>query len=127
MHAASITLYIALALIAAFFLFRKMKQLPIAQAREWIGQKQAVLVDVRSPSEHRSDPVPGAINLPLNAIGSSIEKQVPDRSTKVICFCLSGMRSASAVALLRQKGYDAYNLGGNGNAHKLSQGPSTGQ
>lgn len=88
---------------------------------EWLGMKPGVdfkelvkngaqVVDVRSREEYASGHVKGSINIPLHELQTSLGKI--SRSKPVIVCCASGMRSASAKSLLRDKGYDAHNGGG---------------
>jgi phage shock protein E len=71
----------------------------------------AQIIDVRTAQEYRSGHIKGAINIPLNMLGSkllSIKKDKP-----VITCCASGMRSASAKKYLLANGFAAvYNGGG---------------
>ncbi len=74
--------------------------------------KGAVLLDVRDPSEYRSGHIPGSINIPLGNITAAAGK-IPDHSTKIFTYCLSGGRSSSAAGALRKMGYtDVENIGG---------------
>ncbi len=72
----------------------------------WRNTKGAVLLDVRTPEEYRSGHVPGSINLPVGNILEA-EKEFPDKSTPIFTYCLSGMRSNSAVSALKQRGYQS--------------------
>ncbi|WP_038057408.1 rhodanese-like domain-containing protein [Thermus amyloliquefaciens] len=71
----------------------------------------AVVVDVRTPQEFASGHVPGALNLPVEAIaqwGDSLPKDKP-----VYLYCRSGNRSRQAAEYLKKKGYtNLYNLEG---------------
>jgi len=71
----------------------------------------ALILDVRSPGEFASGHIRGAINLPLDQLGSKLNKLSKDKP--IITCCASGMRSASAKGFLKSKGYDqVYNGGG---------------
>ena len=67
--------------------------------------KGAIIIDVRSPYEFDQGHVPQSINIPLDRITLSLDRI---RSfTKPIIFCCSnGSRSAQAVALLQQAGFE---------------------
>ena len=65
----------------------------------------AVLVDVRTPDEFAGGHIPGAVNVPLQQI-SAAETAVPQKTTPLFVYCLSGARSAQATAALKRMGYD---------------------
>jgi len=69
----------------------------------------ATILDVRSNGEYASGHVQGAINIPLDELPKSLDKLQKDRP--VIACCASGMRSATAKALLKAKGFEVYNGG----------------
>ena len=77
----------------------------IKTARE---TKDAVLLDVRAWEEYAGGHVPGSKNIPLDRIGLiSLEKNKP-----LFVYCHSGARSRQACSVLKQKGYEVYNIGG---------------
>ena len=70
----------------------------------------AQLVDVRSPAELRSGHISGAINLPVDRLGTMLSDLDPTGT--VVVYCRSGGRSASAARLLLQHGFaDVKDLG----------------
>ena len=72
----------------------------------------AVLIDVRSQMEFEQGHLNDAINLDVSAIANYIEDEVPDKDTKVIVYCKSGTRSATAAQTLIDMGYkNVYDLG----------------
>ncbi|MCD6012122.1 MAG: Rhodanese domain protein [Flavipsychrobacter sp.] len=68
-----------------------------------------VIVDVRTPGEFAGGHLKNSINIPLQVLPSQIAKLKKDKP--VITCCASGMRSASARAMLKAQGYTAYNGG----------------
>lgn len=73
---------------------------------------QIVLIDVRSPMEHRQGHIPGSLNIPVERI-DEIGAAAPNRDAKLFVYCLSGARSAHACAYLARVGYtDVTNIGG---------------
>jgi phage shock protein E len=74
----------------------------------------ARLIDVRSPEEFASGALPGAINVPVQAVAQQIQAHAQPGDT-IVLYCKSGARSDVAARLLRQAGYaKSYNLGGIG-------------
>ncbi|MCA9609470.1 MAG: rhodanese-like domain-containing protein [Myxococcales bacterium] len=69
----------------------------------------AVLLDVRTPAEFASGSIPGAKNVPLDRLASRIGEL--DKEKKVVVFCRSGNRSATAAGILRRHGFTALDLG----------------
>lgn len=73
--------------------------------------KGAQFIDVRTPPEFMSSPLPGAVNIPLQLIGGVAETKL-DKSKPVVLFCQSGARSGMAMQVLHSLGFDeVYNMG----------------
>lgn len=72
----------------------------------------AVLIDVRSPMEYEQAHLDNSINIDVDAIENTIESKVEDKNTKIIVYCRSGNRSATAAQKLVNMGYkNVYDLG----------------
>lgn len=81
---------------------------------EFRGNRNSILVDVRSKEEYSRGHIPGSVNIPLDRLGE-IEDYAPDKSVKLYVHCLSGARSGRAVSQLKNMGYEnAENIGGIG-------------
>ncbi|MFN8075873.1 MAG: molybdopterin-synthase adenylyltransferase MoeB [Kineosporiaceae bacterium] len=80
------------------------------------GSDAFVLVDVREPAELAAGAVPGSVNVPLSVLsapdGVSSVTSLPAAADGVVVYCASGVRSAAAVALLREAGVDAVHVAG---------------
>ncbi|MEE6281459.1 ThiF family adenylyltransferase [Georgenia sunbinii] len=80
------------------------------------GEHDFVLLDVREATERAIVTIPGAVNVPLEALVADPRAAVaagvaPDRA--VVVHCLSGSRSAQAQTILRSAGYpDVTNVDG---------------
>jgi adenylyltransferase/sulfurtransferase len=72
------------------------------------------ILDVREPQEFQICRIPGSTLIPLGELPNRLsELPAPSDSREIIVHCKSGVRSAKAVSLLRQRGYDrARNLRG---------------
>ena len=82
-------------------------------------ENNAVLLDVRTPEEHKSGYLDGAVLLPLAELESQISGKVSDKNTPIYIYCRSGRRAGTAVEKLKAMGYtDLHNLGGLKDARK---------
>ena len=73
----------------------------------------ALLVDVRNPSEYDGGHIPGSINFALSRILQEAEVEFTDKSQPLYIYCQSGARSARAGKLLDLMGYESVtDLGG---------------
>ena len=82
-------------------------------------KNNAVLLDVRTPEEHKSGYLEGAVLLPLAELESKISSKVSGKNTPIYIYCRSGRRAGTAVEKLKAMGYtDLHNLGGLKDARK---------
>ena len=73
----------------------------------------ALLVDVRNPSEYDGGHIPGSINFAMSRILKEAEEEFPDKAVPLYIYCQSGARSARAGKLLDLMGYESVtDLGG---------------
>ena len=99
--------------IVAFLVFKKMGQVKPADAHRMV-KEGAKLIDVRSPGEFSSGHIPGAINVPLQDLGSQVKK-LGEKDKPVVLYCASGTRSAMARSTLKGLGFtQVFNLGAMG-------------
>ncbi|MCP4958779.1 MAG: FAD-dependent oxidoreductase [Actinomycetia bacterium] len=70
----------------------------------------ATLLDVRSPAEFDRGHIAGAINCSIDQLRACAVE--PDKRAPVIVYCAVGQRGYLATRLLRQLGFEAYNLSG---------------
>lgn len=70
----------------------------------------AILLDVRTKEEYRQGAATNSINISLDSLNSNLSKLKKDKP--IIIVCASGIRSRSAVTLLKNKGFqEVYNGG----------------
>ena len=73
--------------------------------------KEAILIDVRTPAEYRDGHIPGVVNIPLDELEKRMNEVPKDK--KVVLICRTGNRSAQGTKLLRSKGFgNVYNSTG---------------
>ncbi|MGY6562954.1 MAG: rhodanese-like domain-containing protein [Luteibaculaceae bacterium] len=72
----------------------------------------AVLLDVRTPSEFNSGFIPGAVNIDFYSANFDSEIQKLDKSKTYYVYCRSGARSSGACSKLEAQGLKSYNLSG---------------
>ena len=82
-------------------------------------EKNAVLLDVRTPTEYQKGYLPGAINLPQADVDTKAAAVVPSKDTPVYVYCRGGREATMAAEKLLKQGYtDVHNLGAMKNARK---------
>lgn len=93
-----------------------------ALARKLVSEG-ALLLDVRTPEEYEGRHLDGAINIPVDQLGSrmsEIDKLTTNDKTKpIVVYCMSGGRAAQAKEDLVKAGHtQVTNLGGISNWDK---------
>ena len=84
-----------------------------AGLREFQSIPNALLVDVRNPSEYMGGHIPGSVNFAMSRILKEGEEAFPDKAQPLFVYCQSGARSARAGKLLDLMGYESVtDLGG---------------
>lgn len=63
----------------------------------------AFLVDVRTPGEFAGGSLKGAVNIPLDKVGSQLAKFKGKKN--IVVFCRSGNRSSQAKSILENNGF----------------------
>jgi rhodanese-related sulfurtransferase len=69
-----------------------------------------LLLDVRSKGEFAGGHAPGSKNIPLDELSGKLSKL--DKTKPIVAVCASGMRSGTAVNILKNNGFaEVYNGG----------------
>ncbi|HET8885184.1 MAG TPA: rhodanese-like domain-containing protein [Salinimicrobium sp.] len=92
-----------------------MKDLNQEEWREKTSEdKDAIIIDVRTPEEVEDGFIPGAINVDIyDAPGFMNKINSLDKEKNYYIYCKSGGRSSQACAIMEQIGFDnTYNLSG---------------
>ncbi|ROO83117.1 adenylyltransferase/sulfurtransferase [Actinocorallia herbida] len=86
----------------------------VQELKAWQDADEKIfLIDVREPNEYEIVSIPGATLIPKGEFlnGNALEKLPQDR--KIVLHCKSGVRSAEALAVVKQAGFaDAVHVGG---------------
>ncbi|TFG97087.1 MAG: rhodanese-like domain-containing protein [Calditrichales bacterium] len=71
-----------------------------------------VLLDVRTAEEFNGalGHLPGGILIPLNELESRLSELADYRQQEIIVYCRSGNRSRTATNMMREKGFNAFNM-----------------
>ena len=64
-----------------------------------------LILDVRTPAEYAAGHIPGAVNIPHDALGARLAELGGDRDREIVVHCQSGRRAATAEELLTDAGY----------------------
>ena len=83
---------------------------PICHVNAINAEDHGFLLDVRTEREFRDGSIPGAVNVPLEKLRERTS-EIP-AGQMIICYCQVGQRGYMATRLLRQKGFEAFNLSG---------------
>jgi len=68
-------------------------------------EKNYIILDVRTVAEFDDKHIPGAVNVPNEAIGTEAIPELPDKDQLILVYCRSGNRSKQASEKLVKLGY----------------------
>ena len=72
-----------------------------------------ILMDVRTQQEFDHEHIPNAVLFPVSIVEAKIKDFFPDKEMTYVLYCRSGIRSQSALLIMKQLGYDqVYDMGG---------------
>lgn len=72
-----------------------------------------ILLDVRTPEEFSEKHIDGAILIPDYEIDTRAKIELPDKQSKILIYCRSGVRSKNVAHKLISMGYEnVYDFGG---------------
>jgi NADPH-dependent 2,4-dienoyl-CoA reductase/sulfur reductase-like enzyme/rhodanese-related sulfurtransferase len=89
---------------------------------EYVLAQHPYLLDVRTPEEFANGHFPNAVNVPIDDLRARIAEVPTDRQIAV--YCQVGQRGYLATRILRQKGFNAVNVGGGYKTYQLHRAPS---
>jgi len=83
----------------------------IVHVNDIMDDENIIIIDVRTPEEYAAGSIPGAVNIPIDDLRTSIA-QIPAQG-RVVVFCHVGQRGYLAQRILLQHGYEnVFNLSG---------------
>lgn len=85
---------------------------PDEAATKLKGNRNLILLDVRTPKERKEQSIKGSIHIPLYELGTRSDELLKYKDKEIICYCRSGNRSLTAAAKLKKKGFNSANLKG---------------
>ncbi|MEA3523236.1 MAG: rhodanese-like domain-containing protein [Campylobacterota bacterium] len=115
-------LWVILLVLGFFILYQKglilanFESIDPHQAKVFLSEDNATLLDVRTPEEFRESHIQGAKLIPMSALHKRLDEI--DKTSRIIVYCETGNRSVSASRLLSNHGFTAFNVKGGIDAWK---------
>ena len=81
-----------------------------------VDNSEYYFLDVMTMSEHADGAIPNTDCIPLQEIGKRLNELNDHKNKKIIVYCRSGNRSGKATKILKENGFDAFNLIGGMNS-----------
>jgi hydroxyacylglutathione hydrolase len=82
----------------------EVQRIGVQEAPSWLAAHDAMIVDVREPSEYAAARIPGAVSIPQADLATRLDEIPRDRELLIVC--AGGMRSLRAAQFLRAVGYE---------------------
>lgn len=99
---------------------------PVALASDLAGEVRPLLVDCRTPQEHATARIEGAVLMPMSEIPQRLDELgEAAEGRRIVVHCHHGQRSLRVVGFLRQQGIEnAWSLAGGIDAWSLGVDPT---
>ena len=82
-------------------------------AKKVMDSEEVIVLDVRTQAEYDDGHIENAVLLPVDEISAKAEDVLKDKNAKILVYCRSGNRSATAARTLINMGYtNVYDFGG---------------
>lgn len=90
-----------------------VKSVNVSTLKQWLNKNEAIVIDVREPSEHQEASIPGSGLIPIGTLTTEKLKNLGNNK-KFVLHCRSGGRSTRACEkmLAEDANLDVYNLEG---------------
>lgn len=84
----------------------QIREISASQLKDWMTAGQALtLIDVREDDEWQAGHAATAMHIPRWTLSGKIGTVVPDKTDRIVLYCLGGVRSAATAATLQKMGY----------------------
>ncbi len=100
----------------------QIKEISTSQLIDWMATGRTfTLIDVREDNEWQAGHAAGAIHISRWRLSGEIGTVVPDKTARIVLYCLGGARSAAAAVTLQKMGYaNAFSLAGGFRNYQLA-------
>ena len=82
----------------------QVEQVPAPEWEQWVADNDAVVLDIREPTEWEMGTLPGSLRIRMGDLPGELESLDTSRATLVVC--RTGSRSNYAAAFLAMAGFD---------------------
>ena len=84
----------------------QIKEISTSQLRDWMAAgEKFLLIDVREDNEWQAGHAATAMHISRWTLSSKIGMVVPDKTARIVLYCLGGGRSATGAETLQKIGY----------------------
>ena len=91
----------------------RIKEVSREDLKQWLADKNPVVIDVREAADYEAGHVPGAVHCSRGVLELDINEIAPDQDALIVTVCGGGSRSALAADTLQVMGYgNVYSLAG---------------
>jgi rhodanese-related sulfurtransferase len=100
----------------------QIRETSVSQLREWMATGQTfTLIDVREDNEWQAGHAAAAMHVSRRLLPGGIATIAPDKNARIVLYCLGGVRSAAAAAILQRMGYlNVFSLAGGFKSYRLA-------
>ena len=100
----------------------QIKEISISQLKDWMSTGQTfTLIDVREDNEWQAGHAATAMPISRATLPGNIGSVVPDKTARIVLYCLGGVRSAAAAETLQKMGYtNVFSLTGGFKMYQLA-------
>jgi rhodanese-related sulfurtransferase len=100
----------------------QIREVSSAQLKDWMASGQPLtLIDVREDNEWQAGHAASAMHISRWTLPEKIGTVVPDKTARIVLYCLAGKRSAMATEALQRLGYtNVFSLAGGFRDYQLA-------